>query len=315
MKITIAGAGAMGSRLAIALAEKGQDVQVVDSWQEHVDAIRGRGLIADCEGQEKIVRLPAYHMNSIPKELSADLIIVLTKAMQLDGMLNKIQTMIHSDTQVLCLLNGIGHEEVIEKYVARENILLGNTMWTAGMEGPGRVKLFGDGFIVMKNLVDQEKAVEKAHEVAKILSDAGLNASYSQDILYAIYKKACVNGTMNGLCTLLSSNMADFGQTRASHDILTAIVSEFAAVAEVEGVHLEVADIVKYIEESCYNRETIGLHHPSMYQDLIINKRSTEIDYINGAVVRKGKRYGIATPYCQFLTQLIHSKEDLLDAK
>ncbi|EGO7483534.1 2-dehydropantoate 2-reductase, partial [Enterococcus faecalis] len=57
------------------------------------------------------------------------------------------------------------------------------------------------------------------------------------------------------------------------------------------------------------------LHHPSMYQDLITNHRLTEIDYINGAIVRKGKVYGIATPYCQFLTELIHCKENLLHAK
>ncbi|HCR3663406.1 TPA: 2-dehydropantoate 2-reductase, partial [Enterococcus faecalis] len=53
----------------------------------------------------------------------------------------------------------------------------------------------------------------------------------------------------------------------------------------------------------------------SMYQDLITNHRLTEIDYINGAIVRKGKVYGIATPYCQFLTELIHCKENLLHAK
>ncbi|UYY51150.1 hypothetical protein OLL94_07170 [Enterococcus faecalis] len=55
--------------------------------------------------------------------------------------------------------------------------------------------------------------------------------------------------------------------------------------------------------------------NPSMYQDLITNHRLTEIDYINGAIVRKGKVYGIATPYCQFLTELIHCKENLLHAK
>jgi len=52
-----------------------------------------------------------------------------------------------------------------------------------------------------------------------------------------------------------------------------------------------------------------------MYQDLINNHRLTEIDYINGAVSRKGKKYGIPTPYCDLLTQLIHCKEDILGAK
>ena len=68
----------------------------------------------------------------------------------------------------------------------------------------------------------------------------------------------------------------------------------FLAVAEVEQVTLDNKQCFNK-SSSCYNRETIGLHHPSMYQDLITNHRLTEIDYINGAIVRKGKVYGIAT--------------------
>jgi 2-dehydropantoate 2-reductase len=288
-------------------------VILIDGWQEHIDLIKQNGLKANFNGEEVVENISIYHQNDVSSvDFSADLVILFTKAMQLDGMMQSINNMVGENTKVLCLLNGIGHEDVIKKYVPLSNIILGNTMWTAGLEGPGKAKLFGNGSIDLQNLGTDGK--EAAEEVIEVLNAANLNAKYSDNILSSIYKKACVNGTMNGLCTILDSNMADFGETDVADDIVEAIVSEFAAVAERENATLNVPEVLAQIK-TCYNRETIGLHHPSMYQDLIINNRLTEIDYINGAIVRKGKEYGIETPYCSFLTQLVHAKEQILGAK
>ncbi|MFW7383477.1 2-dehydropantoate 2-reductase [Vagococcus fluvialis] len=313
MKIIIAGAGAMGSRFGLMLHQAKNDVILIDGWQEHIDLIKQNGLKANFNGEEVVENISIYHQNDVSSvDFSADLVILFTKAMQLDGMMQSINNMVGENTKVLCLLNGIGHEDVIKKYVPLSNIILGNTMWTAGLEGPGKAKLFGNGSIDLQNLgTDGKEAVE---EVIEVLNAANLNAKYSDNILSSIYKKACVNGTMNGLCTILDSNMAGFGETDVADDIVEAIVSEFAAVSERENATLNVPEVLAQIK-TCYNRETIGLHHPSMYQDLIINNRLTEIDYINGAIVRKGKEYGIETPYCSFLTQLVHAKEQILGAK
>lgn len=312
MKIIIAGSGAMGSRFGIMLHQKGHEVILVDGWQEHIDLINKNGLKANLNGTEVVEKIPAYHQNNLTDvDFSADLVIVFTKAMQLDGMMQSLQTIIGEETTVLCLLNGIGHEEVIEKYVPRENILLGNTMWTAGMVGPGEVTLFGNGSVDLQNLGAGREFLAK--EIATVLTEAGLNARYADNILASIYKKACVNGTMNGLATILDSNMADFGETTHADEIVESIVSEFLAVAKVENVELNLDEVLTQIK-GCYNRETIGLHHPSMHQDLIANNRLTEIDYINGAIVRKGKKYNVPTPYCSFLTQLVHCKEEILGA-
>ena len=73
-------------------------------------------------------------------------------------------------------------------------------------------------------------------------------------------------------------------------------------------------EIVDSIEMNCYNRDTIGLHHPSINQNLMLNNRLTEIDDMNGAVVRKGKKYGVPTSYLAFLTSLIHCKNQILKA-
>jgi 2-dehydropantoate 2-reductase len=312
MKIAIAGAGAMGSRFGLMLKNAGNEVLLIDGWQAHIDAIKESGLRGVFNNQEINVKIPIVHQKKVPSTQEFDLIILFTKAMQLKGMLEDIKGIIGNNTRVLCLLNGIGHEDIIEKYVPVENIFIGNTMWTAELVTPGVLKLFGDGFVDLQNLGENQE--EAAKTIAKVMSEAGLNTHYSENIRQSIYKKACVNGTMNGLCTLLESNVTTFGNTRTADEICQAIVSEFAAVALKEGIHIDVNERLDYIK-SGYNPETIGLHYPSMYQDLINNHRLTEIDYINGVISRKGKKYDVPTPYNDFLTALIHAKEDILGAK
>ena len=312
MKIIIAGAGAMGSRFGYMLHKQGNEVILVDGWQDHIDAIKANGLTGTFNGETINEEMTIYNQNQLESvDFSADLVILFTKAMQLDKMMSSLKNMLKEKTQVLCLLNGIGHEDVVKKYVPKSNILLGNTMWTAGLEGPGKVTLFGNGSLELQSLGDD---VDSAKAVIEVLNKAELNASYSEHILASIYKKACVNGTMNGLCTILDSNMAGFGETDVADDIVETIVNEFAAVGRHEGVELNIPEVLAQIK-TCYNRETIGLHHPSMYQDLIVSNRLTEIDYINGAIARKGIEYGVVTPYCTFLTQLVHAKEQILGAK
>lgn len=312
MKVIIAGAGAMGSRFGIMLHQGGNDVTLVDGWPDHVNGIKENGLKANFNGEDITVNIPVMLQSEINSSEKADLIILFTKAMQLDKMLQDVKPLISDQTKILCLLNGIGHEDTIEKYIPMENIFIGNTMWTAGLVGPGQVKLFGNGSIELQNLGQGQE--ESAKELASFLSESGLNAKYSDNIHYSIYRKACVNGTMNCLCSILEVNMADFGATKPAHDIVVTVVNEFAAVAKHEGVDLDVKEVVEHVE-SCFDPDTIGKHFPSMYQDLITNHRLTEIDYINGAISRKGKKYNIATPYCDLLTQLIHCKEDILGAK
>ena len=111
-------------------------------------------------------------------------------------------------------------------------------MWTAGLEGPGRVKLLGDGEIELENIDPSGK--EFALEVVDVFQQAGLNPSYSSNVRYSIWRKACVNGTLNGLCTILDCNIAG-GALSVSESLVKTLISEFAAVAEKEAIHLDQA--------------------------------------------------------------------------
>lgn len=313
MRIAIAGAGAMGSRFGLMLHKAGNEVILLDKWADHVNAINKSGLRVNYNGEDVVEKIPAF----FPSEMEGykgviDTVILFTKAMQLDDMLQSIKPILSKDTKVLCLLNGLGHEDTVEKYVDKENILLGNTMWTAGLTGPGEVKLFGNGEVELQNVYPGGK--EAALEVVKVLNEAGLNGIYSENVMYSIWRKACVNGTLNGTCTILDANIASFGATSVTDKIIRTIINEFAAVAVKEGINLDSEEIVNHVK-STFNPNGVGKHHPSMHQDLIKNNRLTEIDYINGAVCKKGAKYNIQTPYCQLLTELVHAKEEILIAQ
>lgn len=307
MKIAIAGAGAMGSRYGYMLHEQGNEVLLIDGWEDHIKAINENGLRIDENGTSKNVKIPAV----LPKDATEvpDLVILFTKSMGLELMLTSIKSILGPNTKVLCLLNGLGHEETVAKYVNKKNIFMGVTLWTAGLAGPGHVTLTGDGNLEVQNI--DSSMTEAAKEICNVLSQADLKAHYSENVVFSIWRKACVNGTLNSCCTLLDCNIKEFGRLGETSNIIRRIITEFSEVAKHYGVTLDVEETAKGIE-AIYDPSQAGEHYPSMHQDLIQHHRRTEIDYINGYVSRKSKELGIAAPYNDLITSFIHAKEDLL---
>lgn len=303
----IAGSGAMGCRFGYQLHKKGNEVIFLDMWQDHIDAIKANGLniTGDVEDNAKIEIMK-------PNEATrkADLIILFTKAMQLPTMLENIKQIIGEETKVLCLLNGLGHEDVIRQYIPEKNILMGVTVWTAGLKEPGKVLLSGTGSVNLQSI--DKDGVEQAKHIVEILNDAELNVIYDEDVVPSIWRKACVNGTMNSTCALQDCTIGEFFASEEAKNVVKTIIHEFVTVGKAEGVDLNEEEIVDYVFKTSVNA---AAHYPSMHQDLVQNHRLTEIDYINGAVASKGKKLGIETPYCQMITDLIHSKEQILGIK
>src|SRR3712207_2228821 len=307
MKISIVGAGAMGSRYGYMLHEAGNEVFLIDAWKEHVDVINKDGLTIEENGQFKKLKIPAM----LPEDAHEvpDLVILFTKSMGLEPMLKAVKGILGKDTKVLCLLNGLGHNETLEKYIDTKNIFMGVTLWTANLKGPGHVLLTGDGSLEVQNI--DPSMDSEAKRVCDVLNEAGLKAHYSEDVIFSIWRKACVNGTLNSCCTILDCNIKQFGELKEAPELIRNIIKEFADVATKYGVNLNVEQVAKGIEK-IYDPSQAGEHYPSMHQDLIQKHRLTEIDYINGYVSRKGKEFNIDTKYNDLLTMLVHAKEQLL---
>lgn len=300
----IAGSGAMGCRFGASLAEIGEKVILLDNWDAHIQAIQQDGLKISGE-IEKTIQIPIMR----PEEAQepADLIILFTKAMQLPDMLQSIKQIIHEDTKVLCLLNGLGHQDVISQYIPKEAIIMGVTVWTAALVGPGHVKLNGTGEVNLQSL--EEEGAPVGRQVAELLSAAHLNATYDTDVFNSIWRKACVNGTMNSNCAVLDCTIGELFSTEDGEEIVNTTIKEFISIAKHENITVDEKSITDYVYKTSVKAAE---HYPSMHQDLVQHKRMTEIDYLNGYISRKGKEYGIDTPYCDYVTQMIHLKESLL---
>ena len=218
MKILFAGAGALGSRFGYLLFKNGEDVTFVDTWKDHVENIKNNGLRVIIDDKELgYYNIPTYYPEDAQGKY--DVVFVATKSMQLRSMLTKVKHLMHENTKIICILNGLGHVDTLKEFVKEENILIGVTVWTSGLGGPGVLKAYGSG-----------KTVEVNQE-------------------------------------LVENNI-----------------------------------------ENLFDPSTGGLHYPSLYQDMK-NGRLTEIDYLNGAISKLGKKHNIQTPVCDAVTLMIHAKE------
>lgn len=303
MLVYIAGSGAMGCRFGYYIQQSGKEVILLDLWEEHVQEVKKNGLKIVGE-KELTVEIPMM----FPEEATrvADMVILFMKAMQLEKMIRSIQHILSEHTKVVCLLNGLGHEDILRQYVLEKNIVMGVTVWTAELTQPGVVKLQGSGTINLQSLDTKEH--DAGRDITQVLNEAHLNATYNEDVLPSIWRKACVNGTMNALCALLDAPIGEVFATKAGVAIVHEIIKEFVMVAKAEHVALDEQAVTEYVFDTSVKA---AKHYPSMHQDLVQNKRYTEIDYINGAVARKAEKLGLSTPYCQLITQLIHAKEQL----
>lgn len=307
LKIAIAGSGALGSRFGYRLHEAGNDIILIDKWKDHIDTIRNHGLTVE-EGKEKhSANIPIYYPNEVTDEV--DIVFMFTKSMGLQDMLEDIQPILGPKTSVVCLLNGVGHEDVLKNYLPLENIFMGVTIFTSNLVGPGHIAYEGSGSTEIQNFVSGEQQESIARNIVNVLNQAGLNASYSEDVKFSIWRKACVNGAMNATCALLDCNLAEFESTDQAEKIIRHIVKEFVEVAKRKETILDEDEMVHYILDSA---KKVGSHHPSMHQDLVQNHRLTEVDFLNGAVARMAEEHGLEAPYNTLITELVHAKEQIL---
>ena len=168
MKITIAGAGAMGCRFGGALFAAGHEVLLLDGWPEHVSAINGRGLRVDDSDGSHVVRVPAH---AFPADQPGDLVIVFGKATQTASVAAASAAAIGPSTLVLTLQNGLGNIEALRSRVPDSRLLAGTTTLGTELLGPGHIRALGSGETVLGAL--QAGPADHAERTALTLSAAG----------------------------------------------------------------------------------------------------------------------------------------------
>lgn len=303
MKIAIIGAGAMGSLFGGRLALAGEDVWLLDVWEEHVRTIREKGLTIATAATDLVAR---PHATTRAEDIgSADLVIIFVKSSATREAARTAAGLLGPATAVLTLQNGYGNAEAIAAVVGKDRVIAGTTAQGATLLGPGRIMHGGSGDTHIGELGGGKTA--RLEQVAACLTKAGIPTVGDDNVAALIWGKLVVNVGINALTAITGLKNGELADHEETRQVLALAVAEAVKVADAAGVRLPyddaVAKVLAVAVATAQNRS-------SMLQDLS-GGRLTEIDAINGALVREGERVGVATPVNRVLTLLIKTLEKL----
>ncbi|MDQ2787092.1 MAG: ketopantoate reductase family protein [Chloroflexota bacterium] len=302
MQITVIGAGAMGSLFGALLQRAGNAVTLVDVRSEHVAALRKRDLtIEEPDGSRIAVRVPAT--TDAGTALAADLFVLLVKTPFTATALKPFAGRIPARAIVLTLQNGIGNDEAITRALGRRvQITLGVTAQAATSLGPTAVRHRSSGPTII-GLPDGQRPTE-LDAIAAAFSDAGIPTRTTRHVFEHVWQKLLVNVGINALTALANLPNGELFTDPEMATLVRRLVGEAANVMRAEGIPAPPRDPVDFVRAVA---EATKTDHSSMLEDVRAGRR-TEIDAINGAIVRLGERHGIDVTANRVVTTLVHQR-------
>jgi 2-dehydropantoate 2-reductase len=297
----------MGCLLGARIARAGNEVILLDHLPERVEIINQQGLVV--EGAAETFQVKVYCTVN-PEDLAPmDVIINCVKAYDTRIVASLLQSL-PPGPYFLTLQNGVGNMEILGELLDPEKVLAGITSHGATDLGPGRVRhagqgdtFIGYGFTHIGQDPSQDLTLTR---VKDLLDRSGFVTQLVPRIENLIWSKLMINVGINALTALTrlpNGKLPDFPGTE---EIQEAAVREGILVGERKGIEFIYADIPVQVKKVC---RLTAANVSSMLQDVLKGKR-TEVDFINGVIMREGQRYGVSVPVNTLLTRLIQTIEN-----
>jgi 2-dehydropantoate 2-reductase len=307
MKICILGAGALGSTIGGVLTEAGLEVHLIDPWTEHVNAMNRQGLKLREDSSDRIVKVRAA--TGCQGIGAADLILVLVKSYHTTEALKNAGPMMGDQTVVLSFQNGLGNEDILAEVVGKDRVIGGRTFAGGVLLGPGHVIAGWKGKQTSIGELDG-RITERVNAIARQFNQAGLKTNISTNIVGIMWDKLLINVATGALSGMTRLPYGELYKVKEVMDCAVEAVSEAIAVAKAMSVKLTVNDPKAIWLKAAENLPPE--FKASMLQDIEKGSR-TEIDSINGSVVRLGERHGVPTPVNRALVAAIKGIEHHLE--
>ena len=295
MKIAVMGAGAVGCYYGFMLARAGHDVVLIGRPQ-HLEAIERQGLRLEAQTFDEHIRV------SVSTEAGAvqraRLVLFCVKSNDTESGAAAIKPHLAPDAVVLSLQNGVENADRLRALLPQQ-VIAAAVYIGVEMAGPGHVRHHGRGEL----LIEASKA---SADVARTLIAAGVPTDISDNVRGALWAKLITNCAYNALSAITQLPYGRLVKGEGVSAVMRDLVGECVAVAQADGVSLP-GDVDAGVRRIA---ETVPGQYSSTAQDLARGKRS-EIDHLNGLIVRRGEALGIATPanrLLQALVKLIESK-------
>jgi 2-dehydropantoate 2-reductase len=284
------GAGAVGMYFGGMLARAGHDVTLI-ARPQHVEAIERDGLRMDTKTFDERVRVQASSDPAAVK--GAQLVLFCVKSLDTESAGEQIRPFVGKESVVLCLQNGVDNDVRLRSILTQLEVAAAVVYVGAEVAGPGRVKHHGRGDLVID-------PVRNIPDLARIFAAAGIPAEVSPNVRGALWHKLIINCALNAVSAIAQKTYGETVPGVGVEDVMRDVVDECLAVAKAEGVTID-RDVDAAIQGVF---RAIPNQYASTAQDIMRGK-PTEIDYLNGYIVQRGKALGIKTPANQVLWALV----------
>jgi 2-dehydropantoate 2-reductase len=301
LRVCVVGCGAVGSLFAARLARL-EDVEVwaYDLDDAHVGAINERGL--RLSGVAELVGRPRATTDA--GELPVcDFGLVATKSMHTEPAIAATAAAFAGGS-VCSVQNGVGNEEAIARHVDR--VIRGTTFPAGRLVEPGHVHQDVGGDTTIGPFEPRPAPMDEVQRLAEACTRSGMPTSAVPDARGPQWRKVIFNAATNPIGALTGLTHGQVCEDPALRRLVSALVDEGRAVADAQGIELD-ADPEELIDYAA--RPDVAYDHKaSMLQD-VEGRRQTEIDYLNGGIVRFGREHGVPTPLNEAVTAMVKGLE------
>ncbi len=295
MKIAVMGAGAVGCYYGGLLARAGHTVTLIGR-PNHVDAIRRNGLRLQTADADVLIPLTA---STDPAAVhDADIVLCCVKTADTASAATTMTPFLRTDAVIVSLQNGIENPDLLRAQL-RQDVLPAAVYVATEMAGDGHVRHHGAGQLVIGQS-------PRSHEVADLFVAAGIPVELSDNIQGVLWTKLIINCAYNALSAITTLPYGKLVQHAGVEQVLRDIVDECLAVAAKAGV-TPVGDVREGVQRI---PRTMPNQTSSTAQDLKRGRRS-EIDHLNGCIVRKGEELGVPVP----VNRVLHTLVKLFEAR
>jgi len=313
VRFLVLGAGAIGSVFGGFLRRAGHDVVLVGR-RPHIEAIAREGLkISGIWGEHRIEGLRTLESVAEAAGERFDFVLLSVKSYDTEPAMEELaRAGLEGAPPVVSLQNGLGNVETIARFVGAGRTIGGRVIFGVEILAPGHCKVTVYAEEVMVGEIERGAIAPGVVEnLAEAFTAAGIPTLATDRIHAYLWGKILYNCSLNPTATILGTHYGELAEHEETREILRRVVGEIYDVARARNVELLVPTADAYLDllfakliPATYD------HHPSMLQDIRSGKR-TEIEAMNGAIVRYGRESGIETPTNEMLTLLIRTLEQL----
>ena len=300
-RTAVVGAGAVGSFYGAMLARAGRPVTLIGR-APHVQALREHGLRLHMAGQMHTVAVEAS--TELAAVRDADLVLVCVKSPDTDAVAQALAPLLKTDALVMSLQNGVDNADTLARHLRQPVVPVAVYVATA-MPGPGEVQHHGRGELVIgpRHAADAADAALAARlqAVVALFADAQVPVQVSTDVMGELWRKLMVNCAYNAVSGLTQQPYGRMAALPAIVDLQQAVVREVVAVAQAAGQPMVLDDALAAMARIA---QSMPGQRSSTAQDMA-RGRPTEIDHLNGFIVRRGAELGVPTPVNQALHALV----------